>query len=209
MNKQEIAKLKILTELVSNSRVTQRDLSKLTDISLSYLNGYIKQLIQRELILVKKMDGKRLLYNLTPKGMLEKVRMTTEYAKQSIKHYSRLREKVIHLCSELEQNRLTRIVICGISEPAEIVYIATIECGLEIIKVVDDNQNNKIWLKKKIYSIKSLKNENDLFDSVIISDIERCYELAEKLHEAEVPYGKMVVCTGQKIKPVTMVQIVD
>ncbi|MCD4721408.1 MAG: hypothetical protein K8S13_16340 [Desulfobacula sp.] len=64
-------------------------------------------------------------------------------------------------------------------------------------------------MKKKIYSIKSLKNENDLFDSVIISDIERCYELAEKLHEAEVPYGKMVVCTGQKIKPVTMVQIVD
>ena len=105
MNKQEVSNLKILTELVRDNRLTQRDLSKLTNISLSYLNACIKQLIQRELILVKKMDGKRLLYNLTPKGMLEKVRMTTEHAKQSILHYSSLKEKIVCLCSELEHEK--------------------------------------------------------------------------------------------------------
>jgi len=208
VDKQEIADLKILTELVRNNSLTQRDLSKLTNTSLSYLNSCIKKLIQRELILVKKMDGKRLLYNLTPKGMLEKVRMTTEHAKQSIRHYSRLREKVVYLCSELEQKKMKRIVICGISEPAEIVYVASIECGLEIVKVVDDKKN-KIWLKKEIKPIESLKYKDDSYDSVIISDFERYQVLAEKLNNAGVPFEKMVVCTGQKIRPHTTVQLVD
>ena len=92
---------------------------------------------------------------------------------------------------------------------SEIVFVASIECGLEIVKVVDDKKIDKVWLKKEICPIESLKNNNELFDMVIISDFERYRVLAEKLHETDVPFEKMVVCTGQKVRPLTTVQLVD
>ena len=209
MDKQEVVELQILQEIENNGQVTQRDLAKRTGITLSYLNSYLKQLIKRELILVQKMDGKRFLYNLTPEGMVEKVRMTTEYAKWSLNNYKYIREKVIQLCHGLEQNNLYRIVICGISEAAEIVYIATLESGLEIIKVVDDQEEKQVWLKQPVEPIASLVNCSNDYDCIIISDISRSQKLAQKLYLLQIPLRKMKVCTGQKIRPATGVELVD
>lgn len=209
MDKQEVVELQILQEIENDGQVTQRDLANRTGVTLSYLNSYLKQLIKRELILVQKMDGKRFLYNLTPEGMVEKVRMTTEYAKWSLNNYKYIREKVIQLCSFLEQNETRRIVICGISEAAEIVYIATLESGLQIVKVVDDGYDKQTWLKQDVEPITSLLNCKDEYDCVVISDINRCQKLAQKLYSLSVPLKKMKVCTGQKIRPATGVQVVD
>jgi len=209
VDKQEIAELKILQEIDSDNQATQRDLARHTGIGLSYINNYLKQLVKRELVLAQKMDGKRLLYNLTPKGMIEKARMSTEHAKWSLSNYLHIRQKAIDLCSELKQNNNKRIIICGISEAAEIVYIASIGCGLDLVGVVDNIRQNEIWLKNPVKPILSLKNCTDKFDFVIISDINRCHTLAQQLYEIEIPYDKMRLCTGQKIKPVTTVQLVD
>lgn len=209
MDKQEVVELQILQEIENDGQVTQRDLANRTGITLSYLNSYLKQLIKRELILVQKMDGKRFLYNLTPEGMVEKVRMTTEYAKWSLNNYKYIREKVIQLCSALEQSNSRRIVICGISEAAEIVYIATMESGLEIVKVVDDGYDKQLWLKQVVEPIETLVDFSDEYDCVVISDINRCQKLAQKLYSLLIPLQKMKVCTGQKIRAATGVQLVD
>ncbi len=209
MDKQEVVELQILQEIENDGQVTQRDLAKRTGITLSYLNSYLKQLIKRELILVQKMDGKRFLYNLSPEGMVEKVRMTTEYAKWSLNNYKYIREKVIQLCTDLEQSNLYRIVICGISEAAEIVYIATMESGLEIVKVVDDNHDKQAWLKQQVEPLESLVHCSEEYDCIIISDISRSQKLAQKLYSLSIPLKKMTVCTGQKIRPATGIQLVD
>jgi len=209
MDKQEVAELQILQEIDNDGLVTQRDLSKRTGITLSYLNSYLKQLIKRELILVQKMDGKRFLYNLSPEGLIEKVRMTTEYAKWSLNNYKYIREKVIQLCLDLKQKDEHRIVICGISEAAEIVYIATMEAGLEIVRVVDDNYDKQVWLKQNVEPLSSLATYSGQYDFIIISDINRLQKLAQKLHSLSIPLNKMKVCTGQKIRPATGVQLID
>lgn len=209
MDKQQVAELHILQEIENNGWLTQRDLANRTGITLSYLNSYLKQLIKRELILVQKMDGRRFLYNLTPEGMMEKVRMTTEYAKWSLNNYKYIRERVLQLCFNLKQNGARRVVICGISEAAEIVYIATIESGLEIVSAVDDASEQKTWLKKRIESIDSVASRLDEYDCIIISDICRSQELAQKLYSLSVPLSRIKVCTGQKIRPVTAVELVD
>lgn len=209
MDKQQVAELQILQEIENNGLVTQRDLANRTGITLSYMNSYLKQLIKRELILVQKMDGRRFLYNLTPEGIVEKVKMTTEYAKWSLNNYKYIRERVIQLCSNLKQNGMNRVVICGISEAAEIVYIATIESGLEIVSVVDDDCEKNTWLKKRVERLDSVASHQHDYDCIIISDIGRSQKLAQKLYSLSIPLNRIKVCTGQKIRPATGVQLVD
>jgi hypothetical protein len=89
------------------------------------------------------------------------------------------------------------------------VYIATIESGLEIVSVIDDACEKKTWLKKRIESLDSVASLQNDYDCIIISDIGRSQQLAQKLYSLLIPLNRIKVCTGQKIRPVTAVQLVD
>ena len=59
-----------------------------------------------------------------------------------------------------------------------------------------------------VNEVASLKNQIS-YDSIIIGDIDNCYELAKKLSELSISDEKYQVCTGQRIKAVTVVQVVE
>ena len=73
------AQLSILDAIQENGRYTQRDLAGNTGLALSYINRILKDLVKNEWVNVKALNGKRFLYDLTPKGMTEKARMTLKY----------------------------------------------------------------------------------------------------------------------------------
>jgi len=100
------------------------------------------------------------------------------------------------------------IVICGVSDAAEIFYLATIESGLTVVRVVDDSKAGKKWLNFPVNEVSSLK-DNTTYDFIIIGDIENCYELAKQLSDLSISDEKYQVCTGQRIKAVTVVQVVE
>ena len=55
-----------------------------------------------------------------------------------------------------------------------------------------------MWVKNEIF-----------YDSIIIGDIENCYQLAQQLSDLSISKEKYRVCTGQCIKAVTVVQIAE
>lgn len=56
----------------------------------------------------------------------------------------------------------------------------------------------EMWVKNEIF-----------YDSIIIGDIENCYQLAQQLSDLSISKEKYRVCTGQCIKAVTVVQIAE
>jgi DNA-binding MarR family transcriptional regulator len=208
MDKQSIAELNILQEIDSDGKSTQRELARRSGLTLSYVNVYLKGLIRKGYVSVRDMPGRRLWYNLTPVGIAEKAKMTLEYMKWSLARYGDIRERVRVVCDRLKQENKSRIVICGVSDAAEIFYLATIESGLSVVRVVDDARAGQKWLNFQVMKLSSLKNKIS-YDSIIIGDIDRCYGLAEQLSELSIPNDNYQVCTGQRIKAVTVVQIVD
>ena len=84
----------------------------------------------------------------------------------------RIESRLINFAKKLKEEGKTRLVICGISDAAEIFYLATL-------------------------------------DSVIIGDIDRYYELAQQLSSLSISDNKYQGSTGQRIKAVTVVQVVD
>ncbi len=208
MEKQNFAELNILREIDTNGECTQRELARRSGLTLSYLNVYLKGLIRKGYVSVRNMPGRRLWYNLTPAGIAEKATMTLEYMKWSLANYRNIRSSVMALCQELKSRNKLDIVICGISDAAEILYLATLESGLRVVGVVDDSKAGQTWLKFPVLGLRSLKNDID-YDFIIIGDIGNCYELAQQLSELSISHEKYQVCTGQRIKAMTVVQIID
>jgi len=208
MDKQDIAELNILQEIDSDGQCTQRELARRSGLALSYLNVYLKGLVRKGYVSVRDMPGRRLWYNLTPVGMAEKAKMTLEYMKWSLAKYQDIRDRVRVVCQKLRQENKLNIVICGVSDAAEIFYLATIEAGLRVVGVIDDSRAGKKWLNFSVKKVSSLKNKI-AYDTIIIGDIDRCYELAQQLSDLAISDEMYQVCTGQRIKAVTVVQVVD
>ena len=208
MDKQNIAELNILEEIHSNGDCTQRELARRSGLTLSYLNVYLKGLVRKGYVSVRDMPGRRFWYNLTPVGIAEKAKMTLEYMKWSLAKYQDIRDRVRVVCEKLRQENKLNIVICGVSDAAEIFYLATIEAGLGVVGVVDDSKAGQKWLNFPVKEVNSLKNKIS-YDVIIIGDIENCYELAQQLSDLSISDEKYQVCTGQRIKAVTVIQIVD
>ena len=208
MDKQNFTELSILQEIDSDGECTQRDLARRSGLTLSYLNVYLKGLIRKGYVSVRDMPGRRLWYNLTPAGIAEKARMTLEYMKWSLANYRDIRERVMSLCQELRKKNKLNIVICGVSEAAEILYLATIESCLRVVGVVDDSKAGQKWLNYSVMPLSSLKSEIS-YDFIIIGDIDNCYQLAQQLSDLSISDESYQVCTGQRIKAVTVVQVVD
>ena len=208
MDKQNIGELNILQEIHTNGRCTQRELAKRSGLTLSYLNIYLKGLIRKGYVSVRDMPGRRLWYNLTPMGIAEKAKMTLEYMKWLQENYRDIRERVRIVCQELKQENILNIVICGVSDAAEIFYIATIESGLKVIGVVDGAKAGQKWLNFPVMELRELKDKIS-YDHIIIGDIENCYQIAQELSDLSISHENYRVCTGQRIKAVTVVQVIE
>jgi DNA-binding MarR family transcriptional regulator len=208
MDKQNLAELHILQQIDSDGKCSQRELAHRSGVTLSYLNVYLKGLVRKGYVSIRDMPGRRFWYNLTPSGISEKARMTLEYMKWSLAKYQAVREKIREVCDKLRLENKKNIVIFGVSDAAEIFYLATVESGLTVVKVIDDSKAGQKWLNFQVEGIESLRAGSG-YDCIIIGDIENCYDLAQKLTELSIPDETYMVCTGQRIKAVTVVQVTE
>ena len=209
MDKQNRAELNILQEIDFDGRCTQRELARRSGLTLSYVNVYLKGLVRKGYVSVRDMPRRRLWYNLTPAGIAEKARMTLEYMKWSLANYRDIRETVRVVCQKLRQENKLNIVICGVSDAAEIFYLASIEAGLRVVGVVDDSKAGQNWLNIPVMKVSSLIKNKIPYDFIIIGDIENCCALTQQLSDLSISDEDYRVCTGQRIKAVIVVQVVD
>jgi len=97
--------LKVLREIDTNPRLTQRELSSRLGLSLGKINFLMKSLIEKGLVKVenfKKSNHKSAyLYLLTPKGLEEKVKTTFRFLNVKIKEYEKLQTEIKQLKKEV------------------------------------------------------------------------------------------------------------
>jgi len=92
----------VLRKVEKNPESTQRELAKELGLSLGKLNYCLKALKDKGLIKInnfKRNENKeRYFYILTPKGLVEKTKLTLNFMKRKMQEYDELK-------SELEQER--------------------------------------------------------------------------------------------------------
>lgn len=184
----------LLDEISKNNEVTQRDLSKRLGIALGLINSYIKNLASKGYITVSAIPRKRYKYYLTPKGFIEKTRMTYQHLQNFTNLYKVARQDFQRLFRNLHEEKVKKVVFCGSDEVAEIAYITLQEFGIEFLAVVDAEIENKSFLGKKIRPLGDLKAIN--YDRVIVTSFLNEKGLYSELLKTGVPPQKILLRDG-------------
>ena len=100
--------LQIIREINRSPEMSQRQLSSRLGISLGKVNFLINALIRKGFVKVdnfKKSSNKiAYLYNLTPRGIEEKSRMTYLFLKRKMREYEQLELEIRQLREEVRQS---------------------------------------------------------------------------------------------------------
>ena len=146
MTPQDIRTLKLLEAIETDDGPSQRDLARRLDVSLGLVNAFIRRLARKGYFKVTHIPRQRARYILTPKGALEKTRLTCEYIAYSVSFYREARQRMRRLFKGLQKRGMRRVILFGVSELAEIAYISMQEVGIRLEAIVDCQPPVRTWM---------------------------------------------------------------
>ena len=136
-SKEDSLTLSLLQAIDKQSNVTQRHLANRLGVALGLANSYLKRCVTKGLVKIEQAPANRYLYYLTPKGFSEKSRLTAEYLTISFDFYRSASSSCSEVFQQCINQNIHHIVLCGISELAEIAILRSREFNINIIGFCD------------------------------------------------------------------------
>ena len=119
----------LLNELTRTPGTTQRELSKRIGAALGLTNLMLRRLAKKGYIKITGTKRNRIHYLITPKGILEKSRLTYEFIEYSLQLYGHVRQFLERQLAMLAQTGHRRVLLYGTGELAEIAFLVVREIG--------------------------------------------------------------------------------
>ncbi len=136
----ELRNLRLLDELEKNPNITQRELSHKFGIALGVTNACLKRMVRKGWIRIRGINHRDFGYYLTPRGILEKSRLTLHLVSGIIQHYSDLKRAMSARFLEMERRGIERVVFYGISDEMEVAYVTLQGANLKLVGIVEDDE---------------------------------------------------------------------
>lgn len=175
INPSDEISMKILEHIQDDPAITQRDLSAKLGIALGLTNAYIKRLAKKGYIKIRNLNGRRIMYILTPKGIVEKTKLTCNYMARSFNYFREIKQKIDKVYIQAIEAGDKKIILWGSDELAELCYIASKGLPVRIVGVVSLNGRERFY-DCDVYG-KDMVNNID-FDAILAATFEP-KELAE------------------------------
>lgn len=118
------SELKIIEEISRNSRLTQRELSEKTKLSLGAVNLILRRLIKRGFVKTKNLTPKKVEYMVTPKGFSEKAKKTYDYMLKTVNLVKMVREEIAKIIIDEYNRGQKNFIIYGKDDLADIIELA-------------------------------------------------------------------------------------
>ena len=100
---------KVMNLIHNNPDITQRELAKMTGVSLGSIHYCLKALVEKGLVKAgnfKRNPTKSMyLYLLTPEGIIQKSKLAYDFLKRKKKEYDDLKYEIERLSSELNNKK--------------------------------------------------------------------------------------------------------
>jgi len=148
---QEALTLEILDTVQRNEQLSQRHLSRELGVALGLANSYLKRCIRKGWVKVTQAPANRYLYYLTPTGFAEKSRLTAEYLSTSLGFYREAGNSCARLLNQCVANEWQRILLCGVSDLAEIATLRAMERNITIVGIFDPASERANFLGKPVF----------------------------------------------------------
>lgn len=117
----------VLDIIDKNENITQREISKKTNLSLGSVNLLLNKMGRDGLIKIRQIPMNRVAYMLTPKGLAEKVNKTYGYIKSHYSYINETKEKMKESLMQIKKDYGTVTLLLEEDEISELVKAAAIE----------------------------------------------------------------------------------
>jgi len=170
MDQDKLRTLKLLEAIDSSDPPTQRELARDLNISLGLVNAFIKRLAKKGYFKITTIPKKRARYLLTPKGAVEKSRLTYEYIRYSVGFYREIREMLVSLFGRLEREGVERIALYGCGEVAELAHLFLQNTSIKLTGIFDEKSDGRKFFGHKVRSYEELVKDG--YEYVLITQTE-------------------------------------
>ena len=143
--------LELLDAVGRNSDISQRHLAKELGVALGLANSYLKRCIRKGWVKINDAPANRYLYYLTPKGFAEKSRLTASYLSHSFSFYRQAANSCLAVFQMCDKRGWKHIMLCGVSDLAEIASIKATESGIEILGTYDPHSDHQRFVGKPVF----------------------------------------------------------
>jgi len=143
-----INELEILRSVDEENRITQRELAKRTGLSLGAVNVLIKRLIHKGLIKIEHINSRTIKYILTPKGLMEKARLTYQYIVQSYNYISNIEIKLEQIMRSKKETE--KVILYGIKDEVYDIITAKLKAIGEEFEYIEKGGLNCFLEKEYI-----------------------------------------------------------
>ncbi len=127
-----------LLELKENPSLSQRSLAHKLNISLGLTNSILQNLIHRGLIKVQKMTGRKILYLITPKGMVQATNFIYDRVRETRHYYQYAKDLLTTRFTNLYDKGARKAAIYGTGQLAEITYLSLLDSTLKLHSIIRD-----------------------------------------------------------------------
>jgi len=143
--------LPILQTIEQQSNITQRSLAKRLGLALGLTNSYLKHCISKGLVKIEQIPANRYLYYLTPKGFAKKSCLTAEYLRRSFRFYRKASDSCLKIFSECKSKNWSDVVLCGISDLAEIAALQASRTEINLLGIFDSRTKHDTFLDFSVW----------------------------------------------------------
>jgi predicted transcriptional regulator len=166
--REESVTLEILEAIEARSDVTQRHLARSTGIALGLANSYLKRCVRKGLVKIHQAPANRYLYYLTPRGFTEKSRLTARYLSISFAFYRKAGDSCRNAFQRCQKHGWNRVVLCGVSDLAEIASLRALEHDIEIAGIYDPKHAQERFLNRQVVAAMDVCEP---FDVCLLTDL--------------------------------------
>lgn len=159
-----------LLDAVEQDRAqSQRHLAAELGIALGLVNAYLKRCVKKGLVKVRGAPARRYAYYLTPQGFAEKSRLTVEYLSYSFGFFRQAKTDCSELFRAAKSRGVRTILLAGESDLAEIAALCTMEHGIDIVGLVQDDSAKSEFMGAPIFP--SFGAVTVPFDCVLVTSV--------------------------------------
>ena len=138
MTLEELRTLTLFNTVENIPDINQRKLARELDISLGLTNTYFQRVLKKGWIRAKQVKPRRWLYFLTPKGALEKSRLSLSYMHRTLESFRELKSKGDEHLRVLSEKGVSGIHLCGENDLTEIISFCFTGLKIELLSVIPE-----------------------------------------------------------------------
>ena len=167
---------RILNYIAKDENISQRQLAKLTDLSLGHLNLLLHKLVSKGLLKIEKLNPRSLRYILTPQGIARNTKRAYFYIRDAVKYVLILKGELEQIVKQYESLNYTVYLDGEKDEIYQILRQATSEKKLSQVRWLGKIDELKNTDKKRIVVVWQSEKEQ-LFKTLGIEYINLIYRI--------------------------------